>query len=228
MPLRIGFLIYPEFTQLDVTGPFEVFARMPETEVLVLAKTRDAVPSDHGLHVLPNGTLRDCPHLDILCVPGGPGTNAAVEDGEILRFLADRGAKASYVTSVCTGSLLLAAAGLLDGYRATTHWHVKDLLAPCGAIPADERVVVDRNRITGAGVSAGIDMALTLATILFGDVVACEIQLRLEYDPQPPQNCGSVEKAPADMVERVGTMLRQRMADRDEAMRRAGERLKKK
>ncbi|MEP7367566.1 MAG: DJ-1/PfpI family protein [Acidobacteriota bacterium] len=225
MPLRIGFLIYPEFTQLDMTAPFEVFARMPETEVLVLAKTRDAVPSDHGLHLLPNGTLSDCPHLDMLCVPGGPGCAATMEDEEVLTFLAERGGRADYVTSVCTGSLVLAAAGLLRGYRATSHWSVVELLALCGAFPVNERVVVDRNRITGAGVTSGIDTALRVAATIFGDEVACEIQLRLEYDPQPPYDCGSPEKAPTEIVERARAVMDQRMGDRRAAMLRAAARL---
>lgn len=225
MPLRVGFLIYPEFTQLDMTGPFEVFARMPDTEVLVLAKTRDPVPADHGLHILPNGTLRDCPHLNLLCVPGGPGCDDAMEDEEILTFLAERGAKADYVSSVCTGSLLLAAAGLLQGYRATTHWSTLDLLSICGAIPVSERVVIDRNRITGAGVTSGIDTALRIAATVFGDEVACEIQLRLEYDPQPSQDCGSPAKAPLVIVERLRHMIAHRIANRRETMLRAARRL---
>lgn len=225
MPLRVGFLIYPEFTQLDMTAPFEVFARMPETEVLVLWKTRDAVPSDHGLHVLPNGTLRDCPQLDLVCVPGGPGCAAVVEDSEVLDFLAERGGKAGYVTSVCTGSLVLAAAGLLRGFRATSHWSVLELLSLFGATPVAERVVVDRNRITGAGVTSGIDMALRTAAMLFGDELACEIQLRLEYDPAPPHDCGSPAKAPKSIVDRARAVMDQRMGDRRAAMRRAAERL---
>ena len=227
MPLRIGILIYPEFTQLDMTGPFEVFARMPETEVLILAKTREAVPSDYGLHFLPNGTLRDCPQLNVVCVPGGPGCAPVLEDDEVLGFLADRGGKADYVASVSTGSLVLAAAGLLRGYRATTHWSVLELLALCGAIPVNERVVVDRNRITGAGVTSGLDTALRIAATIFGDDLACEIQLRLEYDPQPPFDCGSPEKAPAAIVDRAREVLEHRMGDRRAAMARAAERLKR-
>ena len=225
MPLRVGFFIYPEFTQLDMTGPFEVFARMPETEVLVLAKSRDPVPSDHGLHISPNGTLRDCPQLNMLCVPGGPGCASIIDDDEALTFIAERGAKAGYVTSVCTGSLVLAAAGLLRGYRATTHWSVLDLLALCGDTHVSERVVVDRNRITGAGVTSGIDTALRVAAAIFGDEVACDIQLRLEYDPQPPYDCGSPEKAPPATVERVRSVMAQRMSERRDAMQRAAARL---
>lgn len=225
MPLRVGFVLFPEFTQLDMTAPFEVFARMPETEVLVLGKSRDAVPSDHGLHILPNGTLRDCPNLDIICVPGGPGATAAIEDPEILCFLAARGPVARYITSVCTGSLVLAAAGLLQGFRATTHWTALDLLALCGVTPVEGRIVVDRNRITGAGVTAGIDMALHTAALLFGETVACEIQLRLEYDPAPPYDCGTPAKAPPAMVEHIRSVLAQRAGDRREAMERAAARL---
>lgn len=224
--MRVGFVIFPEFTPLDLVGPMEVFARMPETEVLVLGKTLDAVPSDTGLHVLPNGTLADCPHLDLICVPGGPGCGALLEDDEVLAFLAERGARARWVTSVCTGSLVLAAAGLLKGYRATTHWLSMGLLGLCGAIPVDERVVVDDNRITGAGVTSGIDMALKAASLAFDEDTAREIQLRLEYKPVPPFACGTPAEAPVEMVERVTASMAEMIAQRRTAMERAAARLR--
>lgn len=226
MPFRVGFLIYPEFTQLDMTGPLEVFSRMPDTEVLVLAKTRDATPSDAGLHLLPNGTLSDCPYLDMVCVPGGPGSLAVVEDEATLAFLRERCGKAAYVTSVCTGSLILAAAGLLRGYRATSHWSVIDMLKLCGATPVRQRVVVDRNRVTGAGVTSGIDMALRVAEGICGEEIVRDIQLRLEYDPQPLRDCGSPAKAAPETLERVRASYEGRMRERRAAMERAAARLR--
>lgn len=223
--MRVGFLIFPEFTQLDMTGALEVFSRMPDTEVLLLWKSREAVCSDAGMHILPNGTLEDCPHLDLVCVPGGPGIGPLLEDEQVLAFLWERGRKAQFVTSVCTGSLVLAAAGLLKGYRATTHWLSMDLLPFCGAIPSAGRVVVDRNRVTGAGVTSGIDMALRIAAMLYGDDMAREIQLRLEYCPEPPFTCGQPETAPAEIVERVAASMADVLAERRTLLARAAARL---
>jgi len=223
--MRVGFLIFPEFTQLDLTGPLEVFARMPETETLLLWKSLDAVPSDHGLHILPNGTLADCPHLDLICVPGGPGIGRLLLDDEVLEFLRRRAEKARFVTSVCTGSLVLAAAGLLSGCRATTHWLSREMLSMCGAIPVAERVVVDGDRITGAGVTSGIDMALRVAAMAFGEDVAREIGLRLEYRPEPPFACGPPETWPAEIVRRIESSMADLMGERRELMREAARRL---
>ena len=223
--MRVGFLIFPEFTQLDMTGAQEVFSRMPDTEVLLLWKSREAVSSDGGMHILPNGTLEDCPHLDLICVPGGPGIGALLEDEQVLRFLRERGRRAQFVTSVCTGSLVLGAAGLLQGYRATTHWLSKELLSLCGAIPAAGRVVVDRNRVTGAGVTSGIDMALRVAALAYGDDMAREIQLRLEYCPEPLFACGQPETTPAEIVERVKGSLADVIEERRALLARAAQRL---
>jgi cyclohexyl-isocyanide hydratase len=184
--MRIGMILFAGFTQLDLTGPFEVFARFPEAEVLLLSHDLQPVYADKGMGILPTQTFAECGTLDILFVPGGPGVSFAMQSQTIQDFLRQQGASAQYVTSVCTGSLVLASAGLLNGYRATTHWMSVDLLRYFGVIVADERVVQDRNRITGGGVTAGIDFALYLADVLYGRSHAQGIQLSLEYNPQPP------------------------------------------
>ncbi|MCA1749714.1 MAG: DJ-1/PfpI family protein [Parasphingopyxis sp.] len=184
-------LIFPDMTQLDLTGPYEVFARMPGTVIDLVWKTRDPVRDFSGLTILPSAVFTDCPQADILFVPGGFGQGVLMEDGETLSFLRHQAEEARYVTSVCTGSLILAAAGLLTGYRATCHWQWLDQLALFGVEPVSERVVIDRDRVTGAGVTSGIDFALTLAAELHGEAVARTIQLSMEYDPAPPFDGGS-------------------------------------
>jgi cyclohexyl-isocyanide hydratase len=196
---RIGFVVFPRLTQLDLTGPFEVLSRVPSAETLLVGSDRSPVRSDTGLELRPDAGFAAAPGLDVICVPGGPGVNAAMEDPELLAFLRSQAASAKWVTSVCTGALVLGAAGLLRGYRATTHWLSHDFLAAFGAIPVRERVVIDRNRITGAGVTAGIDFGLRLAAQLAGDEVARRIQLQLEYDPAPPFE-GSPEKVRPEIV----------------------------
>jgi cyclohexyl-isocyanide hydratase len=196
-------VMYPRFTQLDLTGPFEVFARLPDTRVLAIAAGSEPVVSDSGLRLVPDARIDDVDALDVLCVPGGPGVNEMLEDEGFLGFLADAGGRARYVTSVCSGSLLLGAAGLLRGYRATSHWLSLEFLPMLGAIPVRERVVVDRNRITGGGVTAGIDFGLRVASELRGIAAAERVQLMLEYDPAPPFNAGSPDRAPASIVAEV-------------------------
>src|SRR5215471_14868048 len=159
-PLRIGFLLFPDVTQLDLTGPYEVFAALPNAEIHLLWKTRDPVRAGGGLQILPTTRLADCPRLDVICVPGGTGVNALLGDQEVLGFLRRAAAEARYVTAVCTGSLVLGAAGLLRGRKATSHWMSRDMLAAFGAEPVAERVVIDGNLITGGGVTAGVDFAL--------------------------------------------------------------------
>lgn len=178
-------VLFPSLTQLDFTGPYEVFSRLPNAKVYLLAPTLDPIYSESGLTLLPNTSFQRSPTLDVLFVPGGLGVNAKLKDVEFLQFLQTQGNRARYVTSVCTGSLLLAAAGLLQGYRATTHWFYIELLAMFGVETVAERVVIDRNRITGGGITAGIDLGLVLAAELFGDTVAQEIQLWMEYNPAP-------------------------------------------
>jgi cyclohexyl-isocyanide hydratase len=223
--IRIGFLLFPRLTQLDLTGPFEVFARLPGAEVHLAWKTREPVKSDVGLSILPTATLEDCPDLDLLCVPGGPGMTPLLDDDEVLAFVARQGAAARYVTSVCTGALVLGAAGLLRGYRATTHWASLPLLAPLGATPVQTRVCVDRNRMTGGGVSAGIDFGLAAAAELAGEAAAQRIQLFMEYDPAPPFRAGSPETAPPEVLGSVRDAFSDVLAEREAAVNRAVSRL---
>jgi len=202
-PLQVGMLCYPRLTQLDLTGPYEILSRMSNTEVHILWKNITPVKTERGFCIVPDLRLRETPKLDVLVVPGGLGQQDLMEDEEVLNFLRIQAETARYVVSVCTGSLLLAAAGLLHGYRATCHWMFLPLLEPMGAIPTPERVVIDRNRITAAGVSAGIDCALHLVSLLRGKEAAEAIQLQIEYDPQPPFHCGCANRAPRGLVERL-------------------------
>jgi len=192
---RIGMLIFPRLTQLDMTGPYEVLARLPNTKVDLVAASLDPVTTDRGMQIVPTVTYDTCPPLDVIMVPGGPGQQDLMEDEAVLSFLRKQAVSAKFVTSVCTGSLVLAAAGLLKGKRATCHWAAIEHLKALGAIPVSERVVVDGNIVTGAGVASGIDFALSLAAILDGEAVAREIQLQIEYDPAPPFDGGSPKTA---------------------------------
>ena len=301
-PIQIGILLYPNVTQLDATGPAQVLSRVPGAKLHMIWKTLDPVPTDAGFSIVPTTTFADCPRLDVICVPGGGGQTVLMTDDETLDFLrkqaataryvtsvctgslvlgdgngaerrqhvapgpvtgrlvalqesggaqhqragADRGdvargggllaqeverfvvghqhrlaAAARYVTSVCTGSLVLGAAGLLKGYKSACHWAWRDMLPAFGAIPVAERVVRDRNRISGGGVTAGIDFGLTVAAELAGEEAAKSIQLVLEYDPQPPFDSGSPEKAGVERVkrirERMSGMLQNRQKANDDA-----------
>ncbi|OUL18403.1 DJ-1/PfpI family protein [Nostoc sp. 106C] len=200
---KIGLLIYPGMTQLDITGPQQVFSLMPNTKVYWLWKTLEPVTSSDGLTILPSTTFADSPPLDVLCVPGGPGQVEMMRDAEVLEFLQQQSQTAKYITSVCTGSLILAAAGLLQGYRAACHWAFRDQLAILGVEVVTERVVIDRNRITGGGVTAGIDFGLAIAAHLCGEQTAKIIQLLMEYNPAPPFNVGSPENAGQVLVQQV-------------------------
>ncbi|KVC11049.1 dimethylglycine dehydrogenase [Burkholderia diffusa] len=203
MTLHIGLLVFPGVQQLDLTGPHDVLASLPDAIVHLVWKSRDTVASSSGLALAPTCTFDDCPPLDVICVPGGIGINDLLLDTETIAFVQQRAAAARYVTSVCTGALLLGVAGLLRGRRATTHWAFHSLLAPLGAVPVRERVVRDGNLITGGGVTAGIDFALTIAAELVGDEEAQSIQLALEYAPAPPFDAGSPDTAPASVLKRV-------------------------
>lgn len=196
-PTSVAFLLYPGFTALDVVGPYHMLGNMMAVKLYLVAKTKDPVVSDIGLTIVPNSTFDEVPKdLTVIFVGGGTtGTLAAMQDKETLAFLADRGSRAKFVTSTCTGSLVLAAAGLLNGYRATSHWLTLATLADFGAIPVDKRVVTDRNRVTGAGVTAGMDMGLTLLGDIKGKDYAELVQLLAEYAPEPPFNSGSVHTA---------------------------------
>lgn len=223
--LRIGLVLFPKLTQLDLTGPAEVFGRVPGAEVLLLWKALDPVPSYQGLTILPTTTFDACPSLDVICVPGGPGQVALMDDEETLGFLRRVAPGCRLVTSVCTGSLVLGAAGLLAGYRATCHWTCIDDLRLLGAEPVAERVVRDRNRITGAGVTSGIDFALTVVAELVGPELAQEVQLGMEYDPEPPFTSGSPRSASPGLVAATREKLASFLARRRVATEQAGKRL---
>ena len=201
--LTAGLLVFPDLTQLDLTGPYEVFSRLPGVRVVLVGTRPGPIRSEWGLTLGTDCTLAEAPPLDVLCVPGGVGVNAILRDDPVLDFVARRGASASWVTSVCTGALVLGAAGLLRGYRATTHWLSMDLLATFGATKVEARVVRDRNRVTGGGVTAGIDLALTLVAELRGADTARRIQLMMEYDPAPPFDSGSPRVAGPQLVEAI-------------------------
>lgn len=200
-PPHIGALIFPNMTQLDFTGPFEVFATIPGAKVHVLWKDTRPIRDTRGLILTPEETLAAAPDLDVLLVPGGFGQEDLMDDEEVLSFVVRKAATARFVFSVCTGALILGAAGLLRGRRATTHWASFDLLPYFGAIPVDERVVVDGNLITAAGVSSGIDGALRVAAMLCGERTAQAVQLSIQYAPEPPFTSGSPHTAPADLVQ---------------------------
>jgi cyclohexyl-isocyanide hydratase len=198
---KFGLLVFPRITQLDMTGPLQVFSSLPGAEVHLIWKRIEPVPSDTVLAIMPTTTLVDCPQLDVICVPGGYGTDDLLSDEEVLGFLRRQAERARFVTSVCTGSIVLAAAGLLKDYRAATHWSAVDALPMLGATISRERVCIDRNRITGGGVTAGIDLGLTVVSELVGRQAAEAIQLRLEYNPAPPFDAGSPDTAPPEVVD---------------------------
>ena len=227
--IDIGFVIFPRVTQLDFTGPLQVLSRVPGAKTHLVAKDLAPVASDTVLTIQPTTTFADCPQLDVICVPGGLGTDALLNDEETLAFLRKQAQAARYVTSVCTGSVVLAAAGLLDGYRATTHWSAMGYLGQLGAIPEKTRVCIDRNRMTGGGVTAGIDFGLTLAEKLSDRTTAEMIQLTLEYNPAPPFSSGSPETAPAEVMQRLAALFAKAgggAASREAEVKRAAERVK--
>jgi cyclohexyl-isocyanide hydratase len=224
-PLQIGILVFPKVTQLDFTGPLQVFSSLPDAVVHLIWKRIEPVTSDTALKIMPTIGFADCPQLDVICVPGGAGTDDMVNDEEMLQFLRDQAKGAKYITSVCTGSLVLGAAGLLRGYQATTHWTAMEYLGAYGALPAKSRVCVDRNRVTGGGVTAGIDFALTLVSIMIDRPTAEMIQLRLEYDPAPPFDSGSPDSAPPEILARLRERIAAGREHRSAANRRAAARL---
>jgi cyclohexyl-isocyanide hydratase len=213
MTIHIGMLLYPGLTQLDLTGPYEVLHRVPGAQVHLCWKAKTPVVSDSGMTLEATTTLQQCPRLDVLFVPGGWGQLKLVNDEEVLTFLRDQGRTATWVTSVCTGALLLGAAGLLDGYDAATHWMYMGLLPSFGARPVSQRVVVDRNRMTGGGVTAGIDFGLRLASALAGEETARAIQLALEYNPDPPFQSGHPDVAHATTVQTVRAFMSRRASN---------------
>jgi cyclohexyl-isocyanide hydratase len=224
-PIHIGLLAFPDTTQLDLTGPLQVFAATPNVRVHLLWKRIEPVRTDTPLVLTPTLTLAAAPRLDVVCVPGGFGTDALLDDDEVLGFLRAQAAGARYVTSVCTGALVLGAAGLLRGYRATTHWSALDLLPRFGAVVSRERVCIDRDRVTGGGVTAGIDFALSLVAGLAGVDIAQDVQLRLEYRPEPPFDAGSPGTAPMEVLERRLELWTPALRRRADAVDRAARRM---
>lgn len=214
-PIRIAFLLFPNVTQLDLTGPAQVLSRLGNATVDLVAKTLDPVMTDAGFALMPTATFADAVQPDILCIPGGFGVNDAIEDVETMAWVARVAPDAGWITSVCTGSLLLGAAGLLTGYRATCHWAQHHLLSEFGAIPVQDRVVIDRDRATGGGVTAGIDFAFTLMAAIRGEAHARLVQLSLEYDPAPPFDSGSPIRADAATLKRFEAMAAKSSPDRE-------------
>jgi cyclohexyl-isocyanide hydratase len=202
----IAMLLYPGLTLQDLLGPHTALSF--SCQVHLVWKTTDPIVTDSGITIHPTMTIADCPKdVDAIFVPGGPGTIPMLSDPEILSFLADIGSRAKYVTSVCTGSLVLGAAGLMDGYKATCHWAYRDHLSLFGAIPVKARVVTDRNRVSGGGVTAGLDFGLVILATLLGEDVAKMTQLMIEYDPAPPFNSGTPETAEPAIIQKVGVVL---------------------
>ncbi len=204
---RVGFLLYPQVTQLDLTGPAQFLSLMSDTLIHLVWKSTDPVMTDAGFAIVPTDSFALCPDLDLICVPGGGGQVAVMQDPEVLAWLKRQGAQAKYITSVCSGALVLGAAGLLSGYRAGSHWAYRDHLALFGATPVAERVVKDRDRITGGGVTAGIDIALTIIAQVRGEEEAKAIQLAYEYAPRPPFHSGSPELASPQTVAAARALL---------------------
>jgi len=200
-PFEIGFLLFPNLTQLDLTGPWEVFNAVPNIKTRLIWKDLNPVTASGGMKIIPDTDFAECPQLDLLCIPGGSGTNELLTDGEVLDFIRGQAKGARYVTSVCTGSLVLGAAGLLRGRRAACHWMSRDMLEAFDATPNEERVVTDGNVITGGGVTAGIDFALTVVAELYGESVAQAAQLYIEYAPHPPFDAGTPASAPKHIVD---------------------------
>jgi cyclohexyl-isocyanide hydratase len=224
-PIHVAFLVFPDVTQLDLTGPAQVLSRLGNAKIDLVWKTRDPVPTDAGFDLLPTATFDELRSADILCVPGGFGTVAVMEDAEALDWVRSVAADASWVTSVCTGSLILAAAGLLTGYKATSHWASRHQLAWFGAEPVAERIVFDRNRVTGGGVTAGIDFALALTAAIRGEDHARFVQLSIEYDPHPPFDSGTPDKADAATLARYRALVAKNAPEREARVRAVADRM---
>ena len=225
MTLQIGFLLFPGIQQLDLTGPYDVLGSLPDVKLHLVWKDLATVTSSTGLVFTPTITYADCPNLDVICVPGGAGVGPLMEDPQTLGFLKDQAHTARYVTSVCTGAIVLGAAGLLRGRKATTHWAYHDLLAALGATAVKARVVRDGNLLTGGGITAGIDFALSLVADLYGEAAAQLVQLQIEYAPAPPFDSGSPQTAPAHVLAQALKRTAQSRRDRAEVVARAAARL---
>jgi len=227
MTLQIGFLLFPKVQQLDLTGPYDVLASLPDVKVHLIWKDLEPVTASTGLVLLPTTTFDECPALDVICIPGGAGVGPLMEDEQTLDFIRRQATGARYITSVCTGSLVLGAAGLLQGKRATTHWAYHELLAPLGAIAVQDRVVRDGNLLTGGGITAGIDFALVLAAELYGEARAQLVQLQLEYAPAPPFNAGSPSTAPAAVLAEARQLVAESFQVRSAVTQRAAQKLRR-
>lgn len=214
-PISVAFLVFPNVTQLDLTGPAQVLSRLGNVTLNLVWKDTAPVPTDAGFPLLPTATFEEVASADILCVPGGLGTMEVMQDAEVLDWLRKIAADADWVTSVCTGSLVLGAAGLLKGYKSACHWASVDQLEYFGATPVRERIVEDRNRFSGGGVTSGIDFALALAARIRGEDFARFIQLSIEYDPNPPFDAGSPEKVPPEILDRYYKMIAAAVPDRE-------------
>jgi cyclohexyl-isocyanide hydratase len=211
---NVGFVIFPDLTQLDFTGPQQVLARLPQSAMHIVAKSAAPVPSDSGLSLVPTHTFENCPRLDLICIPGGiTGVVRAMGDRETIAFVQRQSSTAKYVTSVCTGAFVLGAAGLLKGRRATTHWAFTELLPLVGATHEKKRVVKDGNLITAGGVTSGIDFGLRVVADLAGDTVAQGIQLSLEYDPDPPFASGHPDRASESVMASLSPRYERARAD---------------
>lgn len=220
MTAHFGILVFPGVQLLDLVGPYEVFTSVPGARADLIWKDLQPVASSSGLPVTPTATLADCPPLGVLCVPGGGGINALLEDEAVLDFIRAQAAGARFVTSVCTGALVLGAAGLLKGRKATTHWHARDLLSPLGAEATEGRVVKDGELITAGGVTSGIDFGLAIVAELCGRKEAETIQLELEYAPEPPFEAGTPQTASADIVATAKERMAKIRAEREEIIAR--------
>ena len=224
--MQIGFLVFPQVTQLDLTGPYEVLSMIPNAQMHLVWKSRQPVAASGGLILTPTTTYVECPKLDLVCVPGGSGMNALLTDDSTLDFLRDQAKTARYITSVCTGALVLGAAGLLKGKKAATHWMSMEFLEAFGATPVDQRVVIDGNTITGGGVTAGIDFGLSVAAEVAGEEVARHIQLGIEYDPLPPFPGGHPRSSDPSLVVSARERAKTRQEERRAQVERAASALK--
>lgn len=224
--MRVNFALFGGVTQLDLTGPFEVLARAPGFQCELVAKALAPVRSDRGLGLLPTRTLADAGACDVLVVPGGPGADAALGDPDWVAFVRDQAAQARWIFGICTGSLLLGAAGVLQGRRASSHWMARDLLAAFGATPMPDRMTQDGNLFTSGGVTAGIDMALLLVARVLDEAAAEQIQLQIEYDPDPPFPGGTPATSREEIVQRCVAAGSERRALREAAVKAAAARLR--
>lgn len=203
MTIKVGFLIFDNMQLLDFAAPFDEFSSVAELDVALIGKTLKPVTTTSGLRITPSHDINTLHPLDVLCVPGGSGINQLIDDESVLDFIRQQAKSVRYLTSVCTGALVLGASGLLKGRKATTHWSAMAYLKDFGAIPVKNQVVVDGNIVTAGGVTAGMDFGLTMIAELLGEKIAKTVQLQMQYDPAPPFDCGTPEKAPTNLVQEI-------------------------